>query len=153
MESEASPAARSTRRAALRDPRVWLAAYVVVLGAIAFWPVPVDRGASGLLASIERVLPWLTYDVIESTANVVLFVPLGILLTLILTRRRWVLPIALAATIAIEVVQAVLLPERTPAVSDVIANLVGAGIGMLATLAVLRRGRRSRGSERAGANR
>lgn len=136
MESDASPAARTARRAVLRDPRVWLGAYVVVLGAIAFWPVPVDRGASGLLAAIERALPWLTYDVIEFTANVLLFVPLGILLTLLLARRRWVLPIALAATALIETGQALLLAERTPAVTDVIANVLGAGIGMLVVVAL-----------------
>ena len=120
----------------LRDPRVWLAVYAAVLAAIAYWPVPVDRDAGPLIRLLVRVLPGLTYEAIEFGANVLLFVPLGVLLAMIL-RRRWLgLPIAFGVTLAIELGQALLLTERTPALSDAIANLLGAAIGMLGVIAV-----------------
>ena len=124
------------------DARRWLVAYVVALTLIALWPTPVDRGAAGMLAAITRGVPWLTYDVIETAANVVLFIPFGALLTLVRPRSAspWrVLGIALAATLAIELAQAVLLPERTPSVRDVVANLSGAAIGLLGVLWFRRR--------------
>ena len=125
-----------------RDARVWLAGYLVALALIAFWPVPVDRAAAGLLAEITRAVPFLTYDVIETAANVVLFVPLGALLALVLTRRApLVLGIALLATVAIELAQAVLLPERTPSLRDILANLCGAAVG-LGVVLLARRPRR-----------
>jgi glycopeptide antibiotics resistance protein len=122
-----------------RDARVWLAGYVVALALIAFWPVPVDRAAQGLVAAITRAVPFLTYDVIETAANVVLFVPLGALLALVLPRRALlVLGIALVATVAIELAQAALLPERTPSLRDVLANLCGAAVGLSIVLLVRR---------------
>jgi len=103
----------------------------VLLALIAFWPTPVDRGASGLLEAITRAIPWLTYDVIETTANVALFVPFGVLLALVLPLHRGlVVPIALATTLVIESGQALLLSERTPSLRDIVANVLGAAIGL-----------------------
>jgi len=136
----ASPAASRSRASALRDPRLWLGAYAVALAAIAFWPVPVDAGASGLLRAISRAVPWLTYDVIEFTANVLLFAPLGALLAMVLWQSRWLaLLLALATTIVIECVQALFLELRTPSVRDVVANFVGAAIGILIVVLMERR--------------
>lgn len=131
-----TPRAESKRRNTLarltRDPRAYLLAYTLLLTGIAFWPVPVDRGAGPLLRLITRAIPVLTYDRIEFAANILLFVPLGLLLTFILVRNRWlVLPIAFLATITIECVQALLLDARTPSVLDIIANTAGACIGIL----------------------
>ena len=120
----------------LRDPRLYLAAYAALLAAIAFWPIPVDSGAGPLIRAITRLFPLLTYDRIEFLANIALFVPLGLLLTLIITRQRWlVLPIAILATVTIECVQAIALAQRTPSLLDIVANTAGACLGML--LAVL----------------
>lgn len=126
-----------------RNLRVQLAVYGFVLALIAFWPSPVDQGAGPILHSITAAVPWLTYSVIEFSANVVLFVPLGAILSLALpSRRKWVVPIALAVTILIEVGQALLLTQRTPSVRDVIANTLGAAIGLLAVVVIerIRRG-------------
>lgn len=132
-----TPAAPRPASRRLRDPRLWLVLYALVLGVIAFWPVPVDRGAEGLLKEISSGIPWLSYAVIEATANVLLFVPLGILLARVLPRRRWlVVPIAFVATMTIEFSQALLLSERTPSVGDVIANVTGAVIGLAIVIAV-----------------
>jgi VanZ family protein len=111
---------------------VLLIAYLVALALIAFWPEPVDRGAVGLLDRIERYLPWATYGRIEFSANVVLFVPLGWLLSILLSRTRYlVLPIGLLATIVIETVQGDLLSQRAFDISDILANTAGVCIGML----------------------
>lgn len=125
-------------------PRWILAAYVVVLTLIAFWPVPVDSGAGGLLKAITRVFPILTYARIEFGANILMFVPLGVLLALILSRSRYlVLPIAILVTATIEGVQAIALDRRTPSVLDIVANTVGACLGLLivALIEALRAGR------------
>lgn len=129
--------------AALRTPRVLLGIYVVVLALIALWPVPVDSGAGPMLRLVSRVIPILTYERIEFGANILLFVPLGVLLALILTQRYLVVPIALVATVTIESLQALLIDRRTPSVLDIIANLAGAAIGLLiVALVEWRRSRR-----------
>lgn len=131
-----------------------LAAYGLILALIAFWPVPLDRGASGLLRAISQVVPWLTYDVIETTANVALFVPFGVLLALALPLDRGlVVPLALLATLAIESGQALFLAERTPSLRDVVANVVGAGIGLAIVRVVERRAHLSPSRERPSAPR
>ncbi|WP_460772621.1 VanZ family protein [Microbacterium sp. GXF7504] len=122
---------------ALRDPRVLLSLYGVALTLIAVWPVPVDQGLGRVLAAVTRHLPFLTYARIEFGANILLFVPLGLLLPLILRRTPWlVLPVAFLTTVTIECVQALLLAQRTPSVLDIVANTAGACLGMV-LLAVL----------------
>ena len=123
---------RSTRSVA----RVVLTVYGISLALIALWPVPVDSGASGFLRGVTRVLPTLTYARIEFTANILLFVPLGVLLMLILRRRYLILPIAIVTTVAIECSQGLLLDKRTPSLLDIIANTAGACVGMLIVAAV-----------------
>jgi VanZ family protein len=116
--------------------RVVLTVYGISLALIALWPVPVDSGAGGLLRRVTRVLPALTYARIEFSANILLFVPLGVLLMLILRRRYLILPIAIATTVAIECSQGLLLDKRTPSLLDIIANTAGACVGMLIVAAV-----------------
>lgn len=110
---------------------VLLVVYGVSLAVIAFWPTPVDQGAGPLLRALARAVPWLTYDVVEFTANILLFVPLGVLLAVLLGGARvFVVPIAVAASLAIEAGQAVLLPGRTATMRDVVANAAGALVGL-----------------------
>lgn len=118
---------RGTRHIA----RITLGIYAVALALIAVWPVPVDSGAGPLLGAITRVIPILTHARIEFGANILLFVPLGLLLALILTRRYLIVPIALVTTMAIESFQALMLDRRVPSVMDILANLTGACIGLL----------------------
>ncbi|MEJ1156610.1 VanZ family protein [Microbacterium marmarense] len=131
---------RDPRASLVRDPRSWLVAYGVLLALIAFWPTPVDRNAAGLLHAISAAIPWLSYNLIEFTANIALFVPLGALGAMLLRRRPWlVIVIALGVTIVIESVQALLLAQRTPSGLDIIANTLGAAVGLAIVLLVRRR--------------
>lgn len=111
-------------------PRVLLGVYGVALAVIALWPQRVDDGAGPLLDSLSQWIPILTYDRIEFAANILLFVPLGVLLALILRSRYLVVPISLIATVTIESLQALLIDTRTPSVLDIIANLTGACVGL-----------------------
>lgn len=126
----ASPAPRAevrTRQVA----RTTLIVYTAVLALIGFWPSRVDAPAGSFLRGLTHVIPWATYARIEFGANILLFVPLGVLLALILTHRYLILPIALVTSVAIESLQAVVLARRVPSVMDIVANLTGACIGLL----------------------
>ena len=126
-----------------------LAGYLFALTLIAFWPSPVDSGAGPVIDLITRIIPVLTYARIEFGANILLFVPLGVLLTLILRDRALVLPIVIVLTLTIESGQGVLLDRRTPSELDIIANTAGACIGLLGVAAWRswrRRDRLARGS-------
>lgn len=124
------------RRPRASAPVLVLAGYVVALALIAFWPTPVDAGVAPLIDALSRRVPVITGSRVEFAANVALFVPLGVLLPSILRGSRdLVLPIALVATVTIECTQALLLDARVPSVLDVVANLTGASVGMLAVAA------------------
>ena len=102
------------------------------------WPTPVDASAAGPLAALTRWLAahgfaWMTYSVIEFTANVALFVPIGLLVALTFRSLRWWHVVGGAAILAAlaETAQALLRPERFGTVQDVAANTTGAAIGFL----------------------
>lgn len=111
---------------------------------IGYWPVPVDRGVHSLLRSIlERLAAagapaWVDYAHLEFGANIVMFVPVGVLIALLLPRWEWWLVpiIGLALSLAIEFGQAMLLPERFATPLDVLANTAGATIGALVVTAL-----------------
>lgn len=114
--------------------------YAVAIAAIGLWKTPVDRGVPVAelapvrwMADLLGLYPWQAYDVVESAANVVLFVPLGVLT--LLWRPRWNLlhavGLALLTTVTIETLQQVLRPERFASLDDVVANTLGGAIGGL----------------------
>jgi len=107
---------------------------------------PTDGGwvRDSLAWLTERGLPaWVTYDVVEFAANVVLFVPFGAFLALALPMRiLWPTILGLALSLAIEFSQAVFLPARFATVSDIVANAAGAFLGAFlgaSSLAIRRR--------------
>lgn len=124
-------AAPTGERSAPFWPRALLGGYLFVLTLIALWPTPVDSGAGPLLRAVNRVLPVLTHARIEFGANILLFVPLGVLLALILQHRHLVVPIAFLATVTIESIQALMIDKRVPSVMDIIANVAGACLGLV----------------------
>lgn len=88
------------------------------------------------------------YRKVEFAANIAMFIPFGIILGLRLPRRRWWLAVVLAAALsgAVELAQALFLPDRVPAWSDIVANTSGALIGAL--LVVVFRSMRRRAVQR-----
>lgn len=110
--------------------------YAAVLAAIAFWSTPVDAGYSG---ELDRVIGWLArhglgvidYAVVESTANVALFVPLGLLAALPVRARWswWAVVLGAAVSTVIETTQLLLLPARFASAHDVLMNTLGAAVG------------------------
>lgn len=115
---------------------VLIVAYGVTLACLALWPTPVDASLRPLLSSITQQVPWLTYARIEFAANVLLFVPFGFLFTLLLRRAHYVvLPAAVVVTVAVESWQS-LVDERTSSVLDIVANMSGACLGILAAALV-----------------
>ena len=80
---------------------------------------------------------WVTYSILEFWANVAMFVPVGLFFLLLLGRRRWWLAIVLGVvlTCAIEFVQK-FLPDRVSDPRDILANSVGAFVGVVAALVV-----------------
>lgn len=79
---------------------------------------------------------WLTMSRFDFTANVIMFVPFGVLVCLLLGPRRWWLVLALgaASTVTIETSQ-LFIPHRVSDVRDLIANTTGAAIGLGITIA------------------
>ncbi|HEY5224323.1 MAG TPA: VanZ family protein [Microbacteriaceae bacterium] len=114
-----------------------LAACLVIILTIAFWPTPVDRPFDAQLARTLSVLhgagmpAWLDYDFVESAANVIMFVPFGALIALYATPRLWWTSVAagFVLSVGIELFQKFFLPQRFASVGDVIANTAGALIG------------------------
>lgn len=117
--------------------------YFVALAAMVFWPSPVDRPVDGALM---QVIAWLHshglpqwfigYRKVEFAANILLFVPFGFIIAVRLHRIYWWVAVAAAAVVSglIELTQAMLLPERVPAWSDIVANTSGALIGAVLVL-------------------
>lgn len=127
---------------------VALVVYVLALAWITLDPFPADPHDNGLLRqllsafALSPVLSWLTFDTVEFLANVLLFVPLGALLTVRFGRRMWWLTLALglATTLTIEFTQ-LFLPERVSDARDLLANTLGTVVGIALVAAVRRAGR------------
>lgn len=113
------------------------AAYLVAVLLIGFWPIPVDRPLAGFLA---QFISWLHhigmpesigYREIEFVANVLFFVPMGTITTLWIKNPWRSIALATYASLIIEILQELLLPERLSSVSDIVANTFGAILGAL----------------------
>jgi glycopeptide antibiotics resistance protein len=121
---------------------IGLSIYVIaVLGMLL---LPVSYG--GVVAAAWR---WLTADAgarfgagwIEFTANIILFVPMGFLLTLVFRHPWYGASLAVVLSVVAELAQ-IVIPNRQATLRDVISNGIGAAVGaLLAWLFVLRRRR------------
>lgn len=112
-----------------------IAAYLMALALIVFWPVPVDKPAAGTLT---KLIAWLhrhgmpefiDYAQIEFSSNILLFVPMGIIAALSTRNAWWGLGIGFLTSCTIELGQALFLAARFPSTLDVLANTLGASIG------------------------
>ncbi|MGH1523279.1 VanZ family protein [Leifsonia sp. L25] len=112
-------------------------AYLLLVAWITLNPFPADPHRDplleGLLAACAQtpLLAWIDYDVVEFTANILLFVPMGLLFALLLGRWRWWLAFAIgaAATLTIEFVQ-LFLPARVSDPRDLLAKTLGTLVGI-----------------------
>ena len=91
---------------------------------------------------------WASIAVADFVANLLMFVPVGILAYLILPRRAWIAALLVSPAVsgAVELVQLIFLPERDATLTDVaaatIGGAVGVGLAALCTLVTARRARR-----------
>ncbi|WP_082468230.1 VanZ family protein [Leifsonia sp. Leaf264] len=122
---------------------VLMVLYLIVLALIVLWPEPVDRPISHEIYAFviwahQHGMPWMSYKLIEFSSNVVMFIPFGVILTVLLGRRRWWMATIAGVLFssAIELAQFLLLPDRYPSGRDVIANSTGALIGSLIVLVI-----------------
>ncbi|MET4781971.1 VanZ family protein [Glaciihabitans sp. UYNi722] len=117
--------------------------YLAVVGWITLGPQPVNSGNGAWLWRLLRffsgheLTSWLTYARVEFLANVAMFIPIGLFFLLLFGRRLWFVGIlaGVALTVAIEGAQ-LFIPGRVSDVRDLIANSLGATIGVLAALIV-----------------
>ncbi|WP_426763939.1 VanZ family protein [Pseudarthrobacter sp. 1G09] len=126
----------------LRNQRLWqtvLAAMLIPLALIAFWPTPVDRPVQGLLADTlsflhDHGIPcWFNYQFVEAAANVMLFIPVGFVSALSFPEKRWwqIGALGLLVSGCIELGQLIFLHDRFASPTDILTNMSGAIIGAL----------------------
>lgn len=118
---------------------ILLAVTLIVDGMIVLSPVtPAAAGQESLRAwlGVWRLLgiqpTFLTFGLVEWLSNVVMFMPVGFLFAGLVAPplRAWAVLIAAGLSAAVEVTQ-VFLPNRVPSVYDVVANSLGALLGVL----------------------
>lgn len=134
--------------------RVALVVYLAAVAVVTLRPAGPDDASLGL---VRRFVAWLaelgvpvTFLGLEAVANVVMFVPFGVLVGALLRRPWWVVVLLGCATsVLIETVQR-WLPTRYPTVQDVVMNTLGAavGVGVLALVLRERARRRARDDAR-----
>lgn len=137
------------------ETRRWVIWTLVVYGVLGLVLLLSPVGPGEIIAAIgswmrgSLGLSWFGTGWIEFIANIVLFIPLGFLLTL-LFRRPWLgASLALTLSVAVELAQ-LLLPGRFASPRDVLANALGAALGaLIAWLMFIRRSSRSKGTTRA----
>lgn len=118
-------------------------AMLVPLALIAFWPSPVDKPVQGELTGFLIVIHflgipgWVNYALIEATANVVLFMPVGVATALAFPGRHlWQLgAFGLVLSGCMELGQQLFLQERFASPLDLVTNTVGCVIGAMAVRA------------------
>ncbi|MBT2596615.1 VanZ family protein [Arthrobacter sp. ISL-72] len=126
----------------LHKPDVWravLALMMAFLAIVGFWPSPVDKPVQGQLAATLFFLhwrglpPWVNYSFVEASANVAMFVPLGIVAFLAFPRKQWwqVSAFGLLVSSCMELGQALFLHDRFASPLDLVTNTAGAVIGCL----------------------
>ena len=134
----------------------WVLACLSLYGVAVLLVVLLPVGYADIVAAVSdwiQQLPGLApfgSGWIEFGANILMFAPLGLLLTL-LFRHPWY-GVALALSVGVEVAQ-VIIPSRHPSLRDVAANVAGAALGAGIAWLIIRsqQRRRARAVARAAA--
>lgn len=135
----------------MKNPLTWriaLMAYLASLALVGFWRSPVDkpilRSLTSALSYLHGVgVPgWFDYHLIEASANVVMFIPLGALAAMALRSTPWwqLAAIGLTASLCMEVGQLLFIPARFASVIDVVTNTSGAVMGIISARLLARIG-------------
>lgn len=130
--------------------RLWRIALAVALGLlaiIAYWPTPLDQPVHGALTAAFSCLHrngfpvWINYKVLEASANVALFLPIGFVSTLAFPNKAWWLigGFGFAISACMEVGQLLFLHNRFASLLDVVTNTSGAVIGAALAAVVLKK--------------
>ena len=124
--------------------------YLTVIAGLTLGPQPTtgltQRASLLIVAGIDRfVASSFTYADLEFCSNIALFAPIGLLLVLLFGRRRWwaAALVCVAMTVFIESAQA-FIPSRVSDPRDLLANSIGALVGILIALPFAGRPRRVR---------
>lgn len=111
------------------------------LAILTLTPERVERSMPNLLDVVlgaAHRAGWVSLDFtrLEIIANVLVFVPVGVLVFLLLPRIIWPLALLIgpAISVAIEGAQRIALPHRAATVSDIVANSLGATAGVVVAL-------------------
>ncbi|WP_345764878.1 VanZ family protein [Diaminobutyricibacter sp. McL0608] len=123
------------------------AAYVAFVGWVTLTPQPAIPDPNSFEQQLIRLIlasplfHWLGYSHLEFTANIGMFIPVGVLLALLLPPRRWwvAVLIGFGMTVTIETAQ-LFIPGRFSDLRDIVANTAGAAIGV-AVVRVIRAAR------------
>lgn len=130
-----------------RSTRVWALAlgmpFLIGLAALTLTPARVEESMPNaldlVLTTAHRLgWEWLDFTRLEILANVLVFVPIGILAFILLPRRVWFLALLVGPLLSamIETAQRVALPHRAATVNDVVANSTGAILGVVIAVVV-----------------
>lgn len=123
--------------------------YLVAVALVVFWPEHVDSCLGPLYRVLAHAVPAAFPFGVETTLNVVLFVPFGVILSATLPGRPFViLGLAWVVPLLIEIAQGVFLAGRTSSAIDVAANTVGGVLGAMGVSATRRLSRRLSRSRR-----
>lgn len=126
-----------------RAPRAPWWAYAVLVAYLAGLLVLVLWPEGSLLFRLQlqlgewlwTVVPysWMPFERLSFVLNALVAVPAAALAMVLLPRSRWWHWALLAGvlSVGVELVQWRYLPERSPELSDVVANTLGAGVGAL----------------------
>jgi glycopeptide antibiotics resistance protein len=118
--------------------------YLAALAMLTLTPSPVGDRAFSLLGRLVAVLQghertdWVGYSLVEFVANIVVFVPLGLLVALIVGRRHWLMVImtGLLASCWIELAQGIWIGDRVADARDIASNTIGTALGVVIALLV-----------------
>jgi glycopeptide antibiotics resistance protein len=94
-----------------------------------------------LLIHVLGAPAWIGYGFIEASANVALFVPLGVVATLAFPNKRWwqIGSFGLLVSGFMELGQLLFLHSRFPSALDIVTNAAGCLLGFLLMAFAVRR--------------
>lgn len=129
-----------------------MVAYLLLLAVVVLSPSSGLQSATVYEGSTLLLRLGLPYELVgygraEMLANALMVVPAGVLGMVVFPRSRWQdwAAYGFLGALAVELTQGLLLPQRSPSATDVVANAVGMLAGALLVRLVRRRGARSAG--------